>query len=486
MERLTVDRLISGAGAIAAGADDFSRGFGESEPRLLGRRPGAVPVAIVLLVLAGLLLFVGIETTDPPNAPDLRAGDLARDDGLGQQTYATVSGWLASTFVGGTEDEHAAGEPWFYLLVDPTARRGITVRSERPPSKAFTSRLRGVIVEDPEYVADDIEYFKADTEALGLTLEPKVYIDASDTSAEPVQPLDLGAPAPADGTTVEISGSRLVDYLGVCLDGAANEECETSDADAFDVIVYDPVSKHAITVLTRTSPAFTETTLSGMLSRNERAVEDAEGSGTVDVGDLRLEVSPHYVLDEGTTPPDTILAFLLAGALTMLGGAILIGSVGGYVVFRGIPSPLPEPRTTLGPGERLPLRVTGFIHTPYGRVHVREAPAYLVRFVVRPFVASTELGAPDTPATTTLLIERTGYAHGISIGLGELARLSAGEATPFRGSRPALRAVAGTGPLLLTFDTVADRDRAAAELLDESGLGRDGLASLAGAVAAPA
>jgi hypothetical protein len=34
--------------------------------------------------------------------------------------------------------------------------------------------------------------------------------------------------------------------------------------------------------------------------------------------------------------------------------------------------------------------------------------------------------------------------------------------------------VAGTGSLLLSFDTNAERDRAVAELLDESGLGPDG------------
>jgi hypothetical protein len=43
-----------------------------------------------------------------------------------------------------------------------------------------------------------------------------------------------------------------------------------------------------------------------------------------------------------------------------------------------------------------------------------------------------------------------------------------------REPRPALRVVAGTGRLVLSFDSEAERDRAAAELLDESGLGPDG------------
>lgn len=41
---------------------------------------------------------------------------------------------------------------------------------------------------------------------------------------------------------------------------------------------------------------------------------------------------------------------------------------------------------------------------------------------------------------------------------------------PLRGPRPALRIVAGTGRIMLSFDDATARDRAAAALLDESGL----------------
>ena len=60
----------------------------------------------------------------------------------------------------------------------------------------------------------------------------------------------------------------------------------------------------------------------------------------------------------------------------------------------------------------------------------------------------------------------------MALGLGEVSRLSVGNVFPLRGRRPAVRAVAGTGPLLLSFDTAADRDRAAAEVLDETGIAR--------------
>ena len=54
---------------------------------------------------------------------------------------------------------------------------------------------------------------------------------------------------------------------------------------------------------------------------------------------------------------------------------------------------------------------------------------------------------------------------------GELKELVSGRVMPFRGPRPAsLRVRAGTGTLLLSFDSKEARDRAAAELIGEAGL----------------
>jgi hypothetical protein len=52
--------------------------------------------------------------------------------------------------------------------------------------------------------------------------------------------------------------------------------------------------------------------------------------------------------------------------------------------------------------------------------------------------------------------------------------MSSGQVMAFRGTRLAMRVVAGTGELFLSFDTEAERDRAAAELLHETGLAPDG------------
>jgi hypothetical protein len=228
-------------------------------------------------------------------------------------------------------------------------------------------------------------------------------------------------------------------------------------------------------VLVRDFPEFTEdAVLTGELRREERAVDAAKLANGSDFRSLDLAVSDRYVLDDATAPASAPLAFGLAAALVTLAAVILVGFAGGYLIYRRSDIGLPSPATSLGPGERMPVRITGVVRTPTGLEHVREAPGALVRFMLgRPLMTSGE-PADAIPDASTLIVERSGYPHGVALGLGETTRLSSGLVMTLRTPRPAVRVVAGTGPLLLSFDTEADRDRAAAELLDESGLGRDG------------
>jgi hypothetical protein len=80
----------------------------------------------------------------------------------------------------------------------------------------------------------------------------------------------------------------------------------------------------------------------------------------------------------------------------------------------------------------------------------------------------------ETPIASTLIVERDDFPHGVSLGRGEVERLSTGDAMVLGGPRPAIRVVVPTGPLVLSFSTAVDRERAAAEVLEETGLGPDG------------
>ena len=236
-------------------------------------------------------------------------------------------------------------------------------------------------------------------------------------------------------------------------------------------------------------------------------MDDAKTADGFDFGSLDIVVSDRYVLDEAVPPGSAPLAFVLAIGLPALAGVILVGSGRRLPDLPTVRATLPVPATTLGPGDRIPVRISGLVRTPTGIGHVREAPGRPDPVRAGPPIATAT--EPDEPAAsdreptrrradvdgrapgaarqpssrrpvdlaaiaTTLIVERSDASEGVALGLGELQRLSSGQVMTFRAPRPALRVVAGTGPLLLSFDTEAERDRAAAELLDESGFGPEG------------
>lgn len=490
-----LDRLISGAGAVTDGADRSVRLLtSRSTGRSAAARPGSVAVAAALFVLAALLLLAGIESTDTAAPvsldPAMVAGAATR--ALGDRTYATLDGSLMTDWVetfedtndNGIEDADEHGVAWFYWLVDPAQRRGVTVRSTRAPASVFRFEGSGIVIPDPGYPVEEEPWFDAEVKATGLDVDPTTIIDATGAVGETV-PVDLGAGLPSVGTAVAVAGSRTGGYRTLCthdLDG--DGVCDREEVDRLELAVFDPTSKRAVRVLLRERPEFSTASLTGLLRREERAVDDARSTKGLDFGAMDIVVSNRYILDDAAPPAAAPLAFVLALALAAVAGTILVGLAGGYLIYRRATGLLPAPASTFAPGERLPLRLSGVVRTRTGLEHLREAPSELVRFVRGRPVGSPD--APETPeasevpplgdaaATTTLIVERTGLPSGVALGRGELKRLSVGQVMTFRAPRPALRVVAGTGPLLLSFDTAADRDRAAAELLDESGFGPDG------------
>lgn len=531
-----LDRLISGAGAVTDAADRLVRALGRGAgDGFLGRRPGSVLVAAICAVLAGILLVAGIEATDNPTALAMTPTQIAASDDLGSRTYATVAGHVAATYVetftddngNGTQESGEDGVSWFYYLVDPETKSGVTVRSQVRPADVFVFKGEGIVLEDAEYVREDVSFFGEEATSLHFTLDTTRYVDATAPVAATTPILDFAAGIPAENTPVKLDASRAGGYLQFCsVDVDGDGACGDDEVDLWDLAVFDPVSGVGITVLVDEDPEYTPATFTGMLRRHERAVSEAKTTEGFDFSTTGLDVSDVYVLEGGSSPTSAPLAFGLAALLAVLAGVILIGLAGGYLVYRKATGSLPEPATSLAIGDRIPVRVTGLLRSGSGLVHVREAPADLVRFqtggpppatpaaateVVAAIPAESgsttaEVADPDpavttepaldpgayaTPATadapppvvdqappmpsltdvvaSTLIVERRGRPEGVALGLGELTRLSRGTVMPFRGPRPALRATAGTGPLLLSFDAEADRDRAVAELLDETG-----------------
>ncbi len=297
--------------------------------------------------------------------------------------------------------------------------------------------------------------------------------------ADSPSPLALSAaavttePGLSDRAYVTIDGVVSPDYVETFFDangdGAKNDDEMTVEWFYFLV---DPDSYTGVTVRSTRPPeavvgddtyAVAPATITGMLRRDERGVSEAKMSLGFPFEDLGLVVSDRYVLEEGTAPTNPVLAFGLAAVVGLIAGVMLVGLSGGYLIYRRSGHGPPPPATSLALGERLPLRVTGLLRTAEGLVHVREVPADLVRFQV----SEPASGEPDS----TLIIERRGRPEGVALGLGQLVRLTSGVALLFRGPRPALRVVVATGPLVLSFDDEKQRDRAAAELLDETGLG---------------
>ena len=502
-----LDRLISGAGALTDGADRSVRALSRSSRSgFASTRPGSLLVVGLLTVLAGLLILAGLEATDPSTPVSLAPAEVAASRTLGDRTYSTIHGTLSSTYAeyfsddnaNGVEDAGEAALVWYYWLVDRDARAGVTIRSSRPPESLFTFRGSGVLIDAPAYARASFDPYDDDAQRAGLSIEPGVVLDTTNGFADAPAPVDLAGTLPPAGTTEELSGARLGSYIGVCRhDPTIDSSCPSDEQDMFEVLVFDRASRHAIRVLVRDLPEFTgDADLTGLLRREERAVDDARTGAQVDFSALDLTVSDRYVLDEAVAAGTAPLTFALAGLVAAMAGVILVGSAGGYLIYRRSDLGLPAPATSLGAGERIPLRITGVLRTPTGLEHVREAPGALIRFVLgRPVTTShvvddpadepaevNEPGGPgaagdpdlEPPIATTLIVERTDIPQGVAVGSGELTRLSSGRVMTLRAPRPALRVVAATGPLFLSFDTEAERDRAAAELLVESGLGQDG------------
>ena len=539
-----LDRLISGAGALTDRADRLVRALTSGRgPDVMGNRPGSVLVIVILIVGSVVFGLLALESTDNPTPRAIAPADVASADDIGRRVYATIEGVVADNFVetfpdddgDGIQDEDETGDAWYYFLVDESGS-GVTVRSTRKPDDIYRYTATGVVVRDPEYLTVDVTEFGKLDGTSGIELDDTFYLDASTAPPGSPQPLDLTAEMPAPGTAVTITGP-YIGWLDVCSgDADGDGECEESEFDAIDAFFAHPGSGRAITVLQADQPKPVPIQFTGMLRDEAASIRDAKSTRDLDFNSLGITVSDRYLLDDQATPASAGLSLGLAILAGLLAAILAIGLVGGYLVFRRSKRPLPSGGRTMGPGDEIPVHVTGALRREGGLIHVREAKGRLLRFSLEPPAepvapppkpaepeaaaeetpavepeasmpepepAPAEPGAPvpwEAPATpaipswssvvpahadrrtasdapaprwdvpTTLIVERFGKPEGVALGKGELKQLVSGRVMPFRGPRPALRVQAGTGTLLLSFDSKEARDRAAAELIGEAGL----------------
>jgi hypothetical protein len=537
-----LDRLISGAGALTDRADRLVRTLTSGRgPDVMGNRPGSVLVIVILIVASVVFGLLAIESTDNPTPRAIPPADVAAADDIGRRVYATIEGVVADSFVetfpdddgDGIQDADETGDAWYYFLVDESGS-GVTVRSARKPEDIYRYTATGTVVRDPEYLSVDVTEFGKLEGTSGIELDDTFYLDASTVPSGSPQPLDLSAGMPAPGTAVTITGP-YIGWLNVCSgDADGDGQCEESEFDAIDAFIADPGSGRAITVLQAEQPEPIPIEFTGMLRDEAAAIRDAKSTRDLDFDALGITVSDRYLLDDQATPASAGLSLGLAILSGLLAAVLAVGLVGGYLVFRRSKRSLPSGGRAMGPGDEIPIRVTGALRREGGLIHVREAKARLLRFpletpaepvasaapeaspavepeppaepeasMTEPEAAPAEPEAPvawETPASptipswssvlpaptaaeaaaeaaaprsdvaTTLIVERLGKPEGVALGKGELKQVVSGRVMPFRGPRPALRVQAGTGTLLLSFDSKEARDRAASELIGEAGL----------------
>ena len=493
-----------------------------------------IVILIVGSVVFGLLALESTDNPTPraiapadvASADDIGRRVFATIEGVVANGYVET---FSDDDEDGIQDADETGDAWYYFLVDESGS-GVTVRSTRHPDDIYRYTATGVVVRDPEYVRVDAAQFARLEGSSGIELDDTFYLDASSEPPGSPQPLDLTAEMPAPGTAVTITGPG-VGWLDVCTgDADGDGECEQSEFDAIDAFIADPGSGRAITVLQADDqPATAPVQFTGMLRDEAASIRDAKSTRDLEFDSLGITVSDRYLLDDQATPASAGLSLGLAILAGLLAAILAIGLVGGYLVFRRSKRPLPSGGRTMGPGDEIALRLTGALRREGGLIHVREAKGRLLRFPLEPpaeplapeasaeelatlepeasmpepepasaqpeapvpweapatpaipswssVVAATPAAEPasDAPAPrwdvpTTLIVERFGKPEGVALGKGELKQLMSGRVMPFRGPRPALRVQAGTGTLLLSFDSKEARDRAAAELIGEAGL----------------
>ena len=469
-----LDRMISGAGAVTDAADRSVRLLASGSRRgLATTRPGSVVVAAILLVLAACSSLAGLEATDPRDAgrrstpPAVADGrDLGEPDLRDAQRVARHAAWVETyedVNDNGVEDADERRHAWYYWLVDPTGQGGRDGPDRRDrPRRSSRSTASGTLVDRAAAISNGTtsRTVRRGDRRSGCRSSPT----SSSTPTGGRRRQRHAARSGRDAPGQRDAGRRVRRADRVVARGLHQRRRRRRRVrPRRGGPVRDPRLRPGV----RSTPSASSSTTSRSSSRRRRSpVAPPRGTRRGRVRDdrrprlRRATISSSrrpYILDDGTAPRSAPLAFVLA--------AVLAGRRRDHPrrAGRRLPHLSPwrrrgsrrRPRRS-GPASALPLRITGVVRTPTGLEHVREAPGELIRFVLgragpppdrgaRPPRPTVARGRPptDPPSSSGRATRRAS-----PLGLGELVRLSSGRGHGASAAPgPALRVVAGTGPL---------------------------------------
>ena len=279
--------------------------------------------------------------------------------------------------------------PGIYWLVDPADRTGVTVRSTRPPTEVLTWDGRGIVAHRPRLPDRGLP-------GLPRRAGPERDHARAGRAHRHDRPGRPGRSPPIDaqrvrsrptGQPVAVSGSRLGEYLGVCTTRPEPRRA---------------VRRRPRRSATRSSSS-TRRASSGVPGARARPARVRGGDDDRAAASRGADRRPCPVGRRSRLRRRSTCGSRTATSSTSRPGAgeraagvragrrarraspvaIVIGLAGGYLVYRRSAGRCRRPRPRWRPGERIPLRITGIVLTPTGRLHVREVPGELVRFVAR-------------------------------------------------------------------------------------------------------
>ena len=432
-------------------------------------------VPALVLAFAALAVLTARDTAEILKArPEVTASTLAEvaaDDGAGS-IWFEFDALVGSTSLSTPADLGT----FFYLARDPAdPGQGLLVRSPRNDLFFRERVVRGVLTEDPGFVADALA--RLGPLPVGLEVDQSRYLDEAGVgdAVEWVEPSDLGGlEAGAEGTVAGRVGSPA--QYAVC---EAQTACDGGEG-AYLYLLADTGGRAAILLRSPHPPDAIPVRLQGLHARDSYDLAPVLASEWF--AEIDAEVPTDRAFSAGYRPPILVGASwtptIIFGVLAAL---LLASQLIGYPLFARAAAP--PPRRTLAPGDEVRVLITGDLSKTRARALDR-SPGAVQRLAVGELAMLMwryglsgnlsrqeaeerfvrEAGAPDRlvinerDQSALVLIERAGGA----------AVAQAGHLHRIGRRMPAIRLRQGPTDAILTTRTVEERDRVVSEVAAES------------------